>query len=863
MVTTLFLLLFFNWWYQAYYGNSLLARLYRIHNSFTKDAFLKSNSHIKESIHYSNYRYSYWDNFTKTFKNDQKVIDLFAPTNSHKEELLGEKCDIFFNHFNDVNPEFQFQNAFSDKDFYDKGIVQKENFFKDEILKLIKKRERESVPNPHVITKKDNKTINEQFYKRVEQTKSAGQLMADTITTLRIYGQCFINDHGKYNKQIKGTGDNKKHFDSLTEKFFFYFNGRLPVFDNLNGTKLTNAFPIYENNKLTQKYFEFDGANDNVIDFVHRHSNNRGIVISATTKYTRDIMKLIRVLRALNNELPIQIIYKGDLNQRSQKYIYAAARAEVDDLLSKKMSSDLTNVLPELDLLKQYKKYGSTFPKQDIVFVNIQPTMSRQHKYFFSGYTNKLLALLFTSFKEVLLFDADSVPLVKPEEFFASGQYRKSGALFFKDRSLRDTNDYVETNYFTSLMPLGGQDTIDTKFGIPPVSPKTLRNPYMTGWRHFQEAGVVAIDSYKHFLGILMTLPLALWNDPVKSSIWGDKEMYWLGLSMAGDENYEFNPYHAASIGEINDNPDSKYYLGTAAKEVCSSHPGHVNEIGKLLWINSGFSYCKKNGYFRDRGFFPFSQTDNIQLQRLYNNPLRIRDALVPPNLPFFRAPNSPPDDTDEIIFRKSWKNRKKDMDEINEHLNDEEKINQIKDWNPQKGWVKSAICSNYQYCGYNLIDSYAFESLTTKIDNSGKVFSFDRAAREKYDYLGKVWVTGNIKVALKSEEDEKKEAEKAKQQEQKDKDNSNKEEKGKENEKLKEEIGKPKEESKEKEVGKEKEEEKAKDENPGNEKLTAKGNEGNSDPASDPDEEGGISKQPSKPIKFDLSDLFNSKPQS
>ena len=47
-----------------------------------------------------------------------------------------------------------------------------------------------------------------------------------------------------------------------------------------------------------------------------------------------------------------------------------------------------------------------------------------------------------------------------------------------------------------------------------------------------------------------MMFPLALWSEPVQSSIWGDKEMYWLGLSMAGDENYEFNKYAAASVGE-------------------------------------------------------------------------------------------------------------------------------------------------------------------------------------------------------------------------------------------------------------------------------------------------------------------------
>lgn len=861
------LLLFFNVWYRSYHSSAIP----KFHSYFNHDSFTKSNAHIKETIHYSNYRYTFWDEFTKTFEDDKKAKQLFSADNAGKDKLLGEKCDAFFNYFHKVVPDFRFKNSYNQDDFYDKGIVNKHNFFKDEIHRLIKKRERESIPNPGIITKKDNITINKAFYQRVEQTKATGQLMADTITTLRIFGQCFLNDHGNFNEEILQTGNNKRHFDSLAEKFFFYFNGNLPVFDNLNGTIITDGYPIYENNKLTDKFMTYNNSNENLIQFINKNSNSRGIVISAATKYTRDIMKLIRVLRALNNELPIQVIYKGDLNQRSQKFIYAAARANVEDLLSKEMSSDLTNVLPEIDLQKSYKLFGSTFPKQDITFVNIKPTMTSNHKYFFTGYTNKLLALLFTSFKEVLLLDADSVPLVNPEEFFATEQYKKTGALFFKDRSLRDTNDYIETNYFSTLMPQGGGDTIDDSFGIPPVTSKTYENAYMTGWRHFQEAGVVAIDSYRHFLGILMTLPLALWSDPVKSSIWGDKEMYWLGLSMAGDENYEFNKYHAASIGQVTESVDLKQYPGSAAKEVCSSHPGHVSEEGKLLWINSGFSYCKKNGYFRDRGFFPFSQIDNVALQQLYNNPLRIKDALVPPNLPNFRAPKSPPDDSDERSFQKSWKNRKDDIDEINKDVTDGEKVTQIRDWNPQKGWVKSAVCSNYQYCGYDMIDSYTFDSTTSRIDNSGKVFSFDEATRKKYDYLGKVWISGNNKVYLKEHEPPKKEQKT---------DKDSKKEAAKDNNeadaKAKEETVKAKEEAAkaEEEAAKTKEEN-AKDALDGDTSYTdAKSNgkkvtkdnseDGNSEGdnrndviASDPDEQGFIAKQPSRPKKIDISDLF------
>ena len=44
--------------------------------------------------------------------------------------------------------------------------------------------------------------------------------------------------------------------------------------------------------------------------------------------------------------------------------------------------------------------------------------------------------------------------------------------------------------------------------------------------------------------------PLCLWTEPINSSVWGDKDLFWSSLSCAADENYEFNEYSAASVGE-------------------------------------------------------------------------------------------------------------------------------------------------------------------------------------------------------------------------------------------------------------------------------------------------------------------------
>lgn len=769
LITTSFLFIFFIVWFQHYLTNvKLWEKLYAFQQSFTLESFEKHDMDMKESLHHSGYKCGLYDDYIKHLKQTGKYKD-YDPTFGKD---LPFKCDSFFQFVHDSYPDYKFELLQDTDQFYDKGVVKKANFFKDRTRDLLKERKKNE--EIQIITKNDNITINNDFLARCQQTKIAGQKMADTITLMRIYGQCFIKNHpNNLNNDILKFGNNQKWFDQYTKTLFYYLSDKLPTFENqkYNLDLYGDQLPLFnENNLFEGETVSYRENQHNLLQFLKENSSGKGIAISASTRFTKDIIKLIRVLRALNNKLPIQIIYRGDLNQRSKEYMKAAAQADIEQLLGLEMSPDVNLVLPELNLIKTAEKLGSTFPKQDIWFINLSPTISRSHKFYFSGYTNKVLALLFTTFKDVLLLDADAVPLVNPDDFFQLEEYMKSSALFFKDRTLRDTNDFIETNFFTKLMPLGHGNplqNLDQIFGIKQITEKTLNNPYMRGWRHFQEAGIVAINKVEHFMGILMTLPLIVWTDPVKSSIWGDKEMYWLGLSMAGDENYEFNKYHAASVGEATISNDNKYYPDSKTNEVCSSHPGHVSSKGDLLWINSGFSFCKKNGYFKDRLHFPFSTFVNNDLQAIYQNPLRIRNALIPPATPPIRGLGSPPDDTKEREFINSWKKRKEDIDQIKVAEDDSR---QLKQMNPQKGWVKSPICSNYYYCAYDEVDQYilpeGYDLERSVIEHEGKLFSFSDDLKEKYDFLGKIWVTGNSRVVPKSKNQLKKEKEDARKKE-------------------------------------------------------------------------------------------------
>lgn len=710
-----------------------------VHYTFSDKAYLKSDLLIRSQLHHLAYEYSHYRNFTKHVPDD------------FESQALSQKCEAFFKFTEENSPDWQF-DLLKDANF-EKWAVNKAAYFKDRSHQALASKKKTDRTHPE-LNKNELATINAGFLASVEDTKAVSRTMADTIALMRIYGQCFVNADPQTSREVLLGDANKGFFDGFTSKLFHFLTPTTPIFERFDGTIVDDGLPIFSNGKYSGQRHHFSEMN--IVDYVRTHSNGKGIVISARSSHGRDIVKLIRVLRALNNELPIQIVHRGDLTKKNRNYIWFAARAEPDELLDPTGNGDYRSILPEINLQEQYAEYGSTFRKQELWFVDVKRLIPRQNKGLFEGYLNKILALIFNLFEEVLLMDADLVPLVKPLAFFQTSEYKASGTMFFRDRAIRDANDYVETNFFTLLMPTRNA-SMDGLFGIRPITNHTLSNPYLTGWRHSMEAGIVPIHKTQHFMGLLMTIPLALWVNPVKSSIWGDKEMYWLGLSMAGDENYRFNKYGAASIGVATEDRSLKNYANSSAVEVCSTHPGHVGSDDKLLWINLGFSYCKKNGYFRDKAHFPFLEIELPVLRQLYHDPVRIKQALIPPELPLLRPFGSPIDITSEQNFIKSWKERPRDLDEIPKGQPKGQILNQ----DPQKSWIKSPICQGYNYCAYDSIASY---KQGEKLDSLGRFLTFSKDDTRMFDYLAKVWITGIPKSRAPG--DAKKLAEKAPERE-------------------------------------------------------------------------------------------------
>ena len=133
-----------------------------------------------------------------------------------------------------------------------------------------------------------------------------------------------------------------------------------------------------------------------------------------------------------------------------------------------------------------------------------------------------------------------------------------------------------------------------------------------------------------------MTIVLNSHMETSREMVHGDKELYWLAMSISGDESYAFNKAFAGSIGEIATRNRSHYPTNDALKEICSNQPAHIytgpiTEKKELLWMNTGFKYCKKI-INSDKSNPIFAEMTPDEIREYSAPPLKIKVVIIPPS---------------------------------------------------------------------------------------------------------------------------------------------------------------------------------------------------------------------------------------
>lgn len=516
------------------------------------------------------------------------------------------------------------------------------------------------------------------------------QILHDYMAHLKIFNRCFLKDAGvlKQNdafissqkSKLKGLQFiNQKPGSRITKKEKAIFSTTRHL-ENKLYPWLSQKSPIYENGgkktALISSMYPF--ASTPFLKQFRDKLSGKGIVLTIADHHLESTIRLIHLLRALLNDLPIQIIYTPEsLSEESKHQILQASVSAFN-----------------------------TFPVQDVTFVNVEPAIAENYRGKFGGFGNKILAVLFNTFEEMMLIDADTVIMIPPSEFFELRKYKRSGTLFYKDRSTIEFRPESDLVFFKKLM---NTQVDEVMFGLAQPSNSTMQLPFFAyRLNHLMESGLVLVDRRRYFEQPLIMAQLNFYNT-VQSRVYGDKELFWLALVILGQNEFQFNELFAGAIGEVTPKAERFKDIGKEvklrSKEICSNHPAHFNDedYHTLLWFNSGFEFC--NQVFQvdfeyesgdKKRYSKFKTTK--EYETFMRDKLKIKAAIIPP-APTVHADN--------------------DLGE------------------PNRGWFNMRqYCFGYTWCAYSSVGEGDTE------ESQGLYIEFNLNEIKHFEWLGNTWMS-------------------------------------------------------------------------------------------------------------------------
>ncbi|KAG9411150.1 hypothetical protein AC1031_016800 [Aphanomyces cochlioides] len=265
---------------------------------------------------------------------------------------------------------------------------------------------------------------------------------------------------------------------------------------------------------------------------------------------------LIQELRQLGNTDPIQIMFclDSDLSQDAQTLLNATdPNVELIDLC---------------ELLVQANLFGLSWHRA------------------YQSYWLKPLALLGSSFDQVLLTDVDNIFLDDPAVLWTSKSFLDKGMVFFYDRvvnlkwalNLPWSKGKTYLSHFLDHFPY---ETFNLSYAPPSPHLRESRI-FAMQTAHEQDSSVVLIDKARAGKTVLNVLWYLATYERIHGRQFshGDKETFWLAFELA-HVPYSFSPWGAAVVSQAEDmalHPDT--LCGSLAQYLPQE-----NETPRLLYV--------------------------------------------------------------------------------------------------------------------------------------------------------------------------------------------------------------------------------------------------------------------------------------
>ena len=152
---------------------------------------------------------------------------------------------------------------------------------------------------------------------------------------------------------------------------------------------------------------------------------------------------------------------------------------------------------------------ASLLAELDATVVNALPRIAEAGVDIRDGWQLKSFALMHSAFREVLLLDADQVPLGNPATVFDWPVYSDTGAVFWPD-----------------IVDLRRDNAVWAALGLAPRRTRSV------------ESGQVLVDKSRHWPALCAVLALNEQNEALYDLIYGDKDTFLLGWELTGSAFY-------------------------------------------------------------------------------------------------------------------------------------------------------------------------------------------------------------------------------------------------------------------------------------------------------------------------------------
>ncbi|QLL34642.1 hypothetical protein HG536_0H00160 [Torulaspora globosa] len=443
-----------------------------------------------------------------------------------------------------------------------------------------------------------------------------GDDVIETLLDLRDYEKCVMFNPALDYDRLKIV--QKGLFPYLNLDLLYADEKKFwPVYSRWDGQSVQGFMPRFSEDE--NKFLGFSKIKyDQRLSFWGNWHRNimqpasRGIVISAGAGQVEDCARLVKVLRHLGNRLPIEIVHRGDLSVDEQRQIFQISTEEA----------------------------SSHFPAQDLWFLDVSSMLNPVYAKRFKSFSNKWLAVVFSTFQNPVLLDADTIPFTSLDLYYNFHQFKTTGAVFFKDRKVNsdlldkeqlDTLKRIFLN-LTDITPIENESTESMKDKLKAsfnddIAAETVYNMIVKGQKHHMESGLVLIDKTQHLTNLLASI--ALQFSSVSGYFHGDKEWFWIAQALQ-KQSFTLHPKEASNVGKLGrvvSDEKGEFY------QLCSVQLSHTDVDGSLLWVNGGLRTCKKDSWtsdYRDNRRISSMFDSEEAVREYYQSPVQLEAAIIP-----------------------------------------------------------------------------------------------------------------------------------------------------------------------------------------------------------------------------------------